>query len=121
LEKYFDQGTLEDSDVLPNIGKAIAASKLCPVYAVSTTTWWACQLCSITSSNSRLTRRITKPNTAKTKKERKSRGNIRSANLLVLLLPHDRRSVRGPHQRLQDLQWQSRHGRDGLQLDARHD
>src|SRR5436853_6613942 len=38
MEKYFDQGTLDDSDVLPNIGKAIAASKLCPVYAVSTTT-----------------------------------------------------------------------------------
>ena len=38
LEKYFEQGTLDDSDVLPNIGKAIAASKLCPVYSVSTTT-----------------------------------------------------------------------------------
>ena len=38
LEKYFEQGTLEDSDVLPNITKAIAASKLCPVFAVSTTT-----------------------------------------------------------------------------------
>src|SRR6266550_832504 len=37
LEKYFEQGTLDDSDVLPNIGKAIAASKLCPVFAVSTT------------------------------------------------------------------------------------
>src|SRR4029450_3025724 len=36
LEKYFDQGTLDDSDVLPNITKAIAASKLCPVFAVST-------------------------------------------------------------------------------------
>jgi elongation factor G len=36
MEKYFDQGTLEDADVLPNISKAIAASKLCPVYAVST-------------------------------------------------------------------------------------
>src|SRR5256885_1715918 len=36
LEKYFDQGTLDDSDVLPNIGTAIAASKLCPVFAVST-------------------------------------------------------------------------------------
>src|ERR687887_1362861 len=36
MEKYFDQGTLEDSDVLPNIGKAIANSKLCPVFAVST-------------------------------------------------------------------------------------
>src|SRR5215475_2387626 len=36
MEKYFDQGTLDDSDVLPNITNAIAASKLCPVYAVST-------------------------------------------------------------------------------------
>jgi len=38
MEKYFDQGTLDDSDVLPNIGTAIANSKLCPVFAVSTTT-----------------------------------------------------------------------------------
>jgi elongation factor G len=38
LEKYFEQGTLDDSDVLPNIGAAIANSKLCPVYAVSTMT-----------------------------------------------------------------------------------
>src|SRR5256714_3670722 len=37
MEKYFDQGTLDDSDVLPNITNAIAASKLCPVFAVSTT------------------------------------------------------------------------------------
>src|SRR5438270_1462766 len=36
MEKYFEQGTLEDADVLPNIGKAIANSKLCPVFAVST-------------------------------------------------------------------------------------
>src|SRR2546423_1632113 len=36
MEKYFEQGTLDDSDVLPNIGTAIANSKLCPVYAVST-------------------------------------------------------------------------------------
>src|SRR6476646_6505421 len=35
MEKYFEQGTLDDADVLPNIGKAIAASKLCPVFAVS--------------------------------------------------------------------------------------
>jgi len=38
MEKYFEQGTLDDSDVLPNIGNAIAQSKLCPVYSVSTTT-----------------------------------------------------------------------------------
>ena len=39
MEKYFDQGTLDDSDVLPNIGRAIAQSKLCPVFAVSTMTF----------------------------------------------------------------------------------
>ncbi|MDQ3473829.1 MAG: elongation factor G [Acidobacteriota bacterium] len=38
LEKYFENGTLEESDILPNISKAIARSKLCPVYAVSATT-----------------------------------------------------------------------------------
>ena len=35
LEKYFETGTLEDSDLIPQLSKAIAASKLCPVYAVS--------------------------------------------------------------------------------------
>src|SRR5947209_8542650 len=38
MEKYFDQGTLDESDLLPNINKAIANSKLCPVFAVSSTT-----------------------------------------------------------------------------------
>jgi elongation factor G len=38
MEKYFEQGTLEESDILPNINKAIARSKLCPVYAVSAST-----------------------------------------------------------------------------------
>ena len=35
MEKYFENGTLEESDVIPNINRAIAASKLCPVFAVS--------------------------------------------------------------------------------------
>src|SRR5712691_10954402 len=35
LEKYFEQGTLDEADILPNINKAIAQSKLCPVFAVS--------------------------------------------------------------------------------------
>lgn len=35
LEKYFENGTLEDSDVIPNLSKAIANSKLCPVFAAS--------------------------------------------------------------------------------------
>jgi len=38
LEKYFEQGTLDDTDVIPQLSKAIAASKLCPVYAVSAET-----------------------------------------------------------------------------------
>jgi elongation factor G len=38
MEKYFENGTLEESDILPNINKAIANSKLCPVFAVSGST-----------------------------------------------------------------------------------
>jgi elongation factor G len=38
LEKYFEEGTLEDAEVFPNIGKAIANGKLCPVFAVSAAT-----------------------------------------------------------------------------------
>lgn len=35
LEKYFENGTLDDEDIYPNLAKAIANSRLCPVYAVS--------------------------------------------------------------------------------------
>jgi elongation factor G len=35
MEKYFEKGTLEEADIIPNINKAIAQSKLCPVFAVS--------------------------------------------------------------------------------------
>src|SRR5918911_531824 len=38
MEKYFEQGTLDEEDILPNISKAIAQSKLCPVFAVSSVT-----------------------------------------------------------------------------------
>ena len=38
LEKYLEQGTLDEADILPNINKAIANSKLCPVFAVSSLT-----------------------------------------------------------------------------------
>ena len=38
MEKYFEQGTLDDADILPNITKAIAGSKLCPVFSVSAVT-----------------------------------------------------------------------------------
>src|ERR687898_1330763 len=38
MEKYFENGTLDEADILPNINKAIANSKLCPVFAVSSTT-----------------------------------------------------------------------------------
>ncbi len=35
MEKYFENGTLDDADIIPNLGKAIANSKLCPVFAAS--------------------------------------------------------------------------------------
>ncbi|HEX8708887.1 MAG TPA: elongation factor G [Pyrinomonadaceae bacterium] len=35
MEKYFEDGTLPDEDVIPGIKNAIAHSKLCPVFAVS--------------------------------------------------------------------------------------
>ena len=38
MEKYFENGTLEEEDIYPNLARAIANSKLCPVYAVSSTT-----------------------------------------------------------------------------------
>jgi elongation factor G len=38
MEKYFEQGTLDEEDILPNISNAIAQSKLCPVFAVSSIT-----------------------------------------------------------------------------------
>lgn len=38
LEKYFENGTLEEEDIIPNLAAAIANSKLCPVFAVSSLT-----------------------------------------------------------------------------------
>jgi elongation factor G len=38
LEKYFETGTLEEEDIIPNLSNAIAKSKLCPVFAVSANT-----------------------------------------------------------------------------------
>ena len=38
MEKYFADGTLPEEDIYPNLAKAIASSKLCPVYAVSSLT-----------------------------------------------------------------------------------
>jgi elongation factor G len=35
MEKYFEDGTLPDEDVIPGIKRAIANSKLCPVFAAS--------------------------------------------------------------------------------------
>lgn len=37
MEKYFEDGTLPEEDIIPNLARAIAASKLCPVYAASST------------------------------------------------------------------------------------
>ncbi|HEX8638898.1 MAG TPA: elongation factor G, partial [Pyrinomonadaceae bacterium] len=38
MEKYFENGTLDEEDIYPNLARAIANSKLCPVYAVSANT-----------------------------------------------------------------------------------
>ena len=38
MEKWMENGTLEESDIIPNISRAIAASRLCPVFAVSSAT-----------------------------------------------------------------------------------
>ncbi len=38
MEKYFENGTLDEEDIYPNLAIAIANSKLCPVYAVSADT-----------------------------------------------------------------------------------
>jgi elongation factor G len=35
MEEYFENGTLPEEKIYPNLAKAIAASKLCPVYATS--------------------------------------------------------------------------------------
>jgi len=37
MEQYFENGTLPEEDIIPNLANAIAHSKLCPVYAVSAT------------------------------------------------------------------------------------
>jgi elongation factor G len=38
MEKYFEEGTLPEEDIVPNVKKAIERSKLCPVFAVSSVT-----------------------------------------------------------------------------------
>ena len=38
MEEYFENGTLPEDKIYPNLAKAIASSKLCPVYAISATT-----------------------------------------------------------------------------------
>ncbi len=38
MEEYFENGTLPEEKIYPNLAKAIASSKLCPVYAVSAAT-----------------------------------------------------------------------------------
>src|SRR5207248_5518093 len=35
MEKYFENGTLDEEDIYPNLAIAVGKGKLCPVYAVS--------------------------------------------------------------------------------------
>jgi elongation factor G len=38
MEKWMENGTLDEADIIPNISRALAASRLCPVFAVSSLT-----------------------------------------------------------------------------------
>ncbi len=38
MEKWMENGTLDEADIIPNISRAIAGSRLCPVFAVSSLT-----------------------------------------------------------------------------------
>jgi elongation factor G len=44
MEKYFEDGTLPEEDIYPNLARAIAKSKLCPVYAISAGTLCGLQI-----------------------------------------------------------------------------
>jgi len=44
MEEYFENGTLPEDKIYPNLAKAIASSKLCPVYAVSSSSLVGLQL-----------------------------------------------------------------------------
>ncbi len=102
MEKYFEDGTLPEEDIYPNLAKAIAKSKLCPVYAVSSTTLVGLQI---------LLDHIVEfaPNPATHEAEygftdTEMDGDRIIAKILErralfgLRFPHDRRSVRRPHQ-----------------------
>ncbi len=120
MEKYFDQGTLEDSDVLPNIGKAIANSKLCPVFAVSTTT-----LVGLATLLDHIIEFAPNPGGARSRawQKRKRRTGVaqifEQRTFFGLLFPHHCRSFCRTHQRDENYQRQSRQLIQRLQFDAR--
>src|SRR5213595_3967877 len=80
MEKYFEQGTLDDADVLPNITNAIAQSKLCPVYAVSTTNLVGLSILLDHIVECPPNRRIMKPSMAKTIGAKTSRASTQAVN-----------------------------------------
>ncbi len=104
MEKYFELGTLPEEDVVPNISRAIAASRLCPVFAVSSAT-----LVGVSNLLDGILDYAPAPDTheaehGKTVAGRRRRRG-RHARLqpggafLGLRLPHHRRPVRRSHQR----------------------
>ena len=107
MEKYFENGTLDEEDIYPNLAKAIAKqqtlSGLCGFGRNSGSDF---RFCSITSSNSRRIRRRTKPNTEiailGSLFDRPSRRIQQRRTFFGLCFPHDRRSVRRPNQRYEN-------------------
>ena len=109
MEKYFEQGTLDEADILPNINNAIAQSKLCPVFAVSSITQVGLRallngLVDYAPDPAHHEAEWGKPVDAASGRRTNRTQVQRQRTILSLLLPHRRRSVCGPHQRLQDHQ-----------------
>ena len=118
MEKYFENGTLDEEDIYPNLAKAIANSKLCPVYAVS-----ANNLVGLSILLDHIVEFAPNPATheaeygfadAEWRGDRITRKYSNDEPFSRLRFPHDRRSVCRPHQRDEGRLGQGRVRRDRL-------
>ncbi len=121
LEKYFEQGTLDESDILPNINKAIANSKLCPVFAVSSLTQVGLRallngIVDYAPDPAHHGAEYGKPVDAGPDAEKIARKYKRT--IFSVLLSHHRRSFRGSHQRNESDQRQNSNRCDRAEFHA---
>ena len=126
MEKYFENGTLEEADIMPNINKAIAQSKLCPVFAVSGATLVGLQalmngIVDYAPDPAHHEAEYGLPVDAGPDAERIAAQVQRQRTVFSLLLPHRGRSVCRPHQRDENHQRQVTDGRQRAQFDQGHD